>query len=188
MFFSIGELIDVVVMSAVVGYIFSDLLARFRPAKDPLLEFRGNMFQWENFKFAVYVTAPAILLHELGHKFVAMSFGMQATFHAAYFWLGIGVLLKLMNFPFIFFVPAYVSIFGMGTPIQSAISSVAGPAVNALLWLLSSLVLRMKIRKKYVPLIFLTGKVNMFLFIFNMIPIPGFDGYQFFSGIIHSFA
>jgi Zn-dependent protease len=186
MFFTIRELIDAIIMSAVVGYIFSDMLARFRPVRDPLLEFRGG-FNWENFKFALYITVPAILLHELGHKFFALSFGMQAVFNAAYGWLGIGVVLKLMNFPFIFFVPAYVSIAGPGTPLQFALIAGAGPMVNGLLWAACAIAMRLKPKRRYVPLIFLTGRINMFLFIFNLIPIPGFDGYQFFSGLLRAF-
>jgi Zn-dependent protease len=36
------------------------------------------------------------------------------------------------------------------------------------------------------PLV-ITSKINMFLFIFNMIPIPGFDGFQIISNIIRVF-
>jgi Zn-dependent protease len=188
MFFTLRELIDIMIMSAAVGYIFSDLLSRFRPVKDPLIEFSRGTFNLENFKFAVIATAPAVLFHELSHKFLALAFGMQATFHAAYFWLGIGVVMKLISFPFIFFVPAFVSITGTGTYLQSALVAFAGPATNGLLWLISYILMKKKlVGRKYYPVVFLTGRVNMFLFIFNMIPIPGFDGFAFYSDIFHAF-
>jgi len=46
---------------------------------------------WKDFKFAIIITAPAVILHELAHKFVAMAMGLTATFHAWYTGLGIGV-------------------------------------------------------------------------------------------------
>jgi len=183
MFFTLGEFFDACVMSAALGFIFSDLARRFRPHKDPLYELQTNRL--EDFKFALYATVPAVLMHELGHKFVALGFGMQATFHAAYVWLAIGMMLRLINFPFIFFVPAFVSISGMGTPLSDALIAFAGPLVNGLLWLGAYLALKHKhTNKKHYELLYLTKQINMFLFIFNMIPIPGFDGYTFFSSLI----
>jgi Zn-dependent protease len=187
MFFTVREFLDVIVMTLAVGYIFSDLLSRFRPVKDPLLEYAKGTFTWENLKFSIFATVPAVLLHELAHKFLAIYFGMQATFHAAYYWLGLGVILKMMSFPFIFFVPAFVSITGVGSVLQHSLVAFAGPATNALIWLLSSLLMKVKSNRRYYPLLFLTGKVNMFLFILNLLPIPSFDGFTFFSGLYDLF-
>jgi Zn-dependent protease len=135
------------------------------------------------------VTGPAIILHELAHKIAAMSFGFTATFHAAYFWLILGLVLKFMNFGFIFFVPAYVSISGLMTPLQNMIISGAGPFTNLALWLGSEALLRTNLAKKRKMhvVLYLTSKINMFLFIFNMLPILGFDGSKFFSGIFSLF-
>lgn len=177
------------VMSLAVGYIFSGFLGRFnKPAGDydPLKQYKKS-FGSSNLKFAILVTAPAIILHELGHKFLAISFGMEATFNAAYFWLGLGVLLKLMNFNFIFFVPAYVSIMGTGTPLQYGLIAFAGPAVNLILWLGTLFIYKNRlINKKYNSLLLLTSKINMFLFIFNILPLPGFDGSKVFSGLLQA--
>lgn len=174
------EIFDMVVMTAFVGYIFSDVFGKFN--QDPLHITKG--FNWESFKFAAMVTAPALILHELAHKFVGMGFGMQATFHAAYVWLVIGLVLKLMNFPFLVFVPAFVSIKGGGTPGQFALIAFAGPAMNLLLWLgLKFYIQTNRVPGKHHNLAVLTREVNKFLFIFNMIPIPGFDGFQVFSNL-----
>jgi len=191
MIFSLGEIIDILIMTAAVGFIFKDAFghaAHKREDYEPLVHYKRG-FDFESFKFAAIVAAPAVILHELGHKFVAISFGFNATFHAAYFWLLIGVVLKLMNFGFIFFVPAYVSYAGAVSPLQSSLVAFAGPFVNLLLWIVPMIVLRQNLRMKSMTRSFLllTSKINMFLFIFNMLPIPPFDGYHVFQGIFGLF-
>lgn len=190
-FFSLQEIIDIAVMTVFVGFIFSDVFGRFNKRQDheydPMKAYSQvhKSRRFENFKFAVMVTAPAIVFHEFGHKFMAMSFGLNATFHAAYTWLGIGLILKLLNFGFIFFVPAYVSYPALATPFQSMLIAGAGPFVNLVLWLGSSFLLKSgNLNKKYAPILLITSRINMFLFIFNMIPIPPFDGFHFFSSLI----
>ena len=56
-------------------------------------------FNWIDFKYAIYVSAPAIIIHELGHKFVAMAYGYTATFEMFSLGLAIGVVLKLIGSP-----------------------------------------------------------------------------------------
>ena len=95
-----------------------------------------------------------------------------------------------MNFGFIFFVPAYVSITGSTSPFNYSIVAIAGPAVNLLLWLIALLLLKSEsVRKnhKLVPWLVVTKKINLFLFIFNMLPIPGFDGAKVYQGLIQTF-
>ena len=189
MLITLHEVFDMAVMTAFVGFIFSDLFGRFRRPKinyDPLTD-RPSGFDWDGFKFAVAVTAPALIFHELAHKFVAMHFGIEATFHAAYMWLFLGMMLKMMKFNFIFFVPAYVSIIGRITPLEHSLIAFAGPGINLLLWLgTAALVKYRMIEKKHYHLAILTSKINMFLFIFNMLPIPGFDGSKVFAGLIQA--
>jgi Zn-dependent protease len=191
MILSIYEIIDIIIMIIALGVIFSTFLSRYRKKEeyDPLTRKVG--FDWNSFKFAILITAPAILFHELGHKFVAMGFGLQAEFHAAYLWLGFGLILALMNTGIIFFVPAYVSILNPGNipvlPIHYSLIAFAGPFVNFLLWMISWYVLKkMHVKKRYLPIIYVTKQINMFLFIFNMIPIPGFDGFKFFQGLLQT--
>jgi len=168
MLFGLLELVDVIVMTLAVGFIFKDL---FKQLDRPFL-------------FSCLVTAPAIILHELGHKFVALGFGLEATFNAAYSWLVIGILLKLLNTGFIFFVPAYVSISGLVTPLQSALTAFAGPALNLILFTTAYFLLKQK-KLKTRTFIFLTvtKQINLFLFIFNMLPLPFFDGFKVYQGI-----
>ncbi len=194
-FFTIFEIIDIAIMTFVVGFIFSDTFRKPIQDYDPLKQ-NYSAFNWTGIRFAIIVTAPAIILHELSHKITALYFGLDATFHAAYFWLVIGLLLKLINFGFIFFVPGYVEIgcssFNCNlTPLMSSFIAFSGPFLNLVLWLGSWLLLRSKssftkARRNYAVL-YLTQQINMFLFIFNMIPLPFFDGYKVFDGLIKTF-
>ena len=187
MILSIKEIIDLIIMTLFVGFIFSDVFKKPRMMMGDFPQSYSRSFDFENFKFAALVTAPAIIFHEFGHKIIAILFGMNATFHAAYTWLGLGLLLKLMNFGFIFFVPAFVSIQGVGTPLEYSIIALAGPLVNLIIWLGTSFLLKNRImpRKYQVPLQ-LTKQINMFLFIFNMLPIPGFDGFKVYEGLFRT--
>jgi Zn-dependent protease len=176
MVFTLRELFDVVIMTLAVGYIFMDMFRRHPMG-----------FDKKAFWFACLVTAPALIAHELAHKFVALSFGLQAEFHAAYFWLILGVALKLLRFGFIFFVPAYVSIGAAGLavlPSQSALIAFAGPFLNFVLFAGSWALLKQK-RMKRNTFVFLhvTKQINLFLFIFNMLPIPFFDGMKVYQGL-----
>ena len=189
-----GEVIDLVLMTIFVGYIFSDIIpVRREESYDPLIHYKRG-FDFEALKFAIMATAPAIIVHELAHKFVALGFGLDAVFFAFYrssFTLMLGVLTiisKLTGFGFMFFVPGFVEISGNGTHLQFALSAFAGPFVNLILWLGSwHLLKNKKYSKKHHLLLVLTSRINMFLFIFNMLPIPGFDGYKFFIELARMF-
>lgn len=177
MIFTFRELLDVIIMTLAVGYIFMDVFRRYPIG-----------FDKRAFWFACLVTAPALILHELAHKFLAISFGLQAEFHAAYFWLMIGVILKLLHFSFIFFVPAYVSIGGMTVlPYQSALIAFSGPFFNFLLFVIAWALLQQK-RMKHKTFLFLyiTKQINLFLFVFNMLPIPFFDGMKVYEGLFQT--
>ena len=193
-FLTINEILDIIIMTAALGYIFADVFSRYSHKQhdnyDPLKHYKSiaHGYDWQSFKFACYVTAPAIILHELGHKITALSFGLEATFHAAYSWLGLGILLKLLNTGFIFFVPAYVAHSGFATPLEATAIAFAGPFVNLLLWFGSWFILNYKLcSKKNIAFFHLTKYINMILFFFNMIPIFGFDGQHVLNGIMKAF-
>lgn len=170
---SINEFIDIIIMVLGTGYIFL-------PEKN-----------WETFKTLLLVTGPAVVLHELMHKFVAILLGLQATIHASIPGLILGVILRAVNSPFVLFVPGYAAISGPMLPVQSLLVSFAGPATNGILYLISSHLLKKSmfnrtLHKHYV-LLMLTKKINGFLFVFNMLPVPPFDGGHVISAIIQMF-
>ena len=135
-----GEVIDLIAMSFFVGYIFSGIVPIRRESYEPL-NYYNKRFDFEGLKFAIMATAPAIIVHELAHKFVALGFGLNAVFYAFYrntlfLMLGIfAIISKLTGFGFLFFVPGFVGISGAGTHLQFALTALAGPLVNLVLWL-----------------------------------------------------
>lgn len=206
---TIPEVLDAIIMSALIGYIFYRYFARFNVFRrhDHESFYQRVRFNWSDFMFSIYLIAPAILLHELGHKFAAMGFGYEAVFHSPisiqhilnpllifssgnFFALlmVIAVVSTALGGTFLFFVPAYVSITppigGAIIPIIYSIIAFAGPAVNLVLWLgVGYFIKKGKIKHKYMPFAILTSKINMLLFIFNMLPIPGFDGWKVYDGL-----
>ncbi len=186
MMITLAELFDMLFMTAIVGYIFMDHFKAYL-TKPVEIIYTTRRFDWESFKLACMITAPAVILHELSHKFVALSFGLSATFHAAYSWLFLGVILKLLG-GFIFFVPGYVSI-SSSTGLQSALTAGAGPLMNLILFSTAGLILKYKKQLKHTTFVMLalTKKINLFLFVFNMIPISGFDGATLISGLASYF-
>jgi Zn-dependent protease len=211
MIFNLFELVDVVIMTAVIGYLFHDTFRHPQKRGDILDQYqtprRMGGVEWQDFAWAAMLVAPTIVLHELGHKFVAMGFGFDATFHAACssaslfsggfldFYCGltiVTVILKTVGVGFLFFVPAFVSVGGGPSNLQSALIAVAGPMVHLVFWITAAYLLKSKRfmkrldYKKRVYLFFFK-QINMFLFILNMIPIPGFDGFNFLYHLVKVF-
>ena len=180
------EIIDMIIMSLAIGYIFSGYLKK--PAidnYDPLKHYKSE--KWENIKFAAMAAGPAVVLHELAHKFVAMGFGAQATLFAPYGFYILVIVLKAIGFPFLFFVGGFVVHSGL-PPLQSAIVSIAGPLTNFLIWgIIKISIKKGLISRKYLPIAVPLGKISIFLAIFNLIPLPGFDGGNFISSIMKAF-
>jgi len=206
---TIPEVLDVLIMSLCVGFIFSAYFSRFNTFRKPRdyvqMYGLGKKFNWSDILFSSLLFAPAIVLHELGHKFLAIYFGYDATFFSA---ISVNKLfhgMPFLDFPailmifaiaasyiklgFLFFIPAYVSFSALATPFQQTLIAFAGPLVNLILWLGSRQLIKMKkVKQKYIPFAIITSKINMFLFIFNMIPIPGFDGSKVLLGLISLFS
>lgn len=184
MLFSINELIDLVIMVVAVGFIFSKIFKKEQIAYDPLEQLRKKSVWFDDLWYGIIIAAPAIVLHELAHKFVAMGFGATATLQAPVILYLIAIAMVLSKFPIIFLVGGYVSIIGQLSPVQLALVSVAGPLTNCAIWGVSRIIVKNNVMKKYTREIVLVGKLNFFLFVFNMIPIPMFDGFGFFYNIL----
>lgn len=187
------EALDIIVMTLALGYIFSGIFKEHHPHHqyDPLSFYKKRLVSHKALKMAIWFTAPAVILHEAGHKIVALALGQQATFHAAYGWLFFGILLRLLGSNFIFFVPGYVA-HSVGTLGETALVAFAGPFANLVLWLVAWYFLKHphKLPKKYykyMGIIAITKQINMFLFFFNMIPFAPFDGAKVFQWIFSLF-
>jgi len=209
MVFNILEILDMVIMTAIVGYLFMDafrvpLQQRTSDIIDEYKKLAKNRgFDWDSFWFACALIAPSLIVHELGHKFSALAFGLDATFvgacsSTAVFTGGFfnftcvlqlfAVAMKLLGTGFLIFIPAFVSIQGGATPFQHFIISFAGPFVHLVFWLGAAWLLRDKTIIRTWPqkkrmFVFFFKQINMFLFFFNMLPIPPFDGWWVFSNL-----
>ena len=177
------EILQLLIITGALGYIFSGLIQR------PDEIFSGKGFSWKNLWFAALIATPAVVLHEFGHKFVALAFGFAASFHV--FWTGLflGILLRLFGSPFLFLAPAYVSFSAEASALQSTLIAFAGPGVNFLLWGVSALVLKYKKNLSGNSLFgwSLSKRLNFLLFWFNLLPIPPLDGWSVLMGIIGMF-
>ena len=174
MFITPREVIDILVMTLGVGFIFMDIF------KVP----RVTKFDWHALMWACLVTGPAVILHELAHKFVAIAFGVEAVFHAAYPFLLLGIILKLVRSPIIFLIPGYVSLPALLPTIPLMLVAFAGPALNGLLYILAVYVMQTrKLSRKAFVLWFATRRINGFWFILNLLPIPGLDGFKVFAAL-----
>ena len=189
-FTNIQEIINLIVLIVAIAYILSGYI------KSPNKSFRQlrkrSFFDWEDFKFATIVAVPAILFHELAHKFVAIAFGAAATFKIWIFGIGLGIFLRLIMSPFLLLAPGYVEIPKQAvlTAQQMGLVAFAGPFINLILWLIPAFILkfqRRKLHRNTAVFLFYTAFLNMWLFIFNMIPIPPLDGSKVLYGLLSVF-
>ena len=179
MIITLKEIFYLAVLTAALGYIFSGYI------RYPVMHPANRRQQWEDIKFAMMIVAPAVLLHELGHKFVAMAFGLPAVFEIFWGGLGLGVLLKLIHSPILILAPGYVLVPPNTPNLPMAMIAFAGPLVNLILWLGSAYYLRThkRMKTRMMVTLIVTKKINMMLFLFNMIPIPPLDGSKVFFGL-----
>lgn len=137
--------------------------------------------------FAVFACLIAVssgfVLHELGHRFVARKFKCRAEYQM---WpTGLILALVFSLFGFVFAAPGAVmiypriSLWGKSEHLSRkayGIVSLAGPVLNMVLALVF-----MALNYIHPSIIFQLGQsVNVWLALFNLIPIPPFDGIKIF--------
>ncbi|HLD10539.1 MAG TPA: hypothetical protein VJB89_00525 [Candidatus Nanoarchaeia archaeon] len=176
MIFTIIEIFYILITVLVIGYIFSGYI-KLPPKKDDFIPIYNSWFDWKLFKFSILVAAPAIILHEMGHKFIAILMGLEAHYEIWGMGLIIGLVLKIFNSGFMLLAPGYVT-FTNATKIQIILTGAAGPFINLILWIGAFITLKYKKNLTRLSSLFLvyTSQINKWLFIFNMLPIPPLDG------------
>lgn len=153
------------------------------------------------------VIVPSIILHEVSHGWVANAFGDDTAKRAGRLSLNPVVHVDPVG---TLIVPALLSlagagVFGWAKPVpvntahlrsprnQGVIVSLAGPATNALLAAIFAVVFIKLVRPGLPPfgqiptgaqIIFYAGLVNVWLCIFNLIPIPPLDGSVLFERLL----
>lgn len=179
-FITLFEVMGILIVTAVVGYIFSSFISMYRGGFGPLT--------LDDYKLSIMIAAPAIILHEMGHKFVGLAFGLPSVFNVFWEGLGLALILRWINSPILLLAPAYVTV-PNALPIQSALIAFAGPAVNLVLWLGSAYYLKhaKNLKRSVMLALGLARQLNKWLFIFNMIPIPPLDGFNVVSSLYHVF-
>jgi Zn-dependent protease len=133
---------------------------------------------------AAVAVPTAFLLHELGHKVVAQRYGLLAEFRMWNFGLVFALFTSFLGF--LFAAPGAVVIGGVADQRSYGRISAAGPSVNLVLGGTFAVLFFGQLLAGYnVPLVgtvslldltFIVAFVNIFLGVFNMIPIPPLDG------------
>lgn len=137
------------------------------------------------FNFLIYLGISFILvltgflLHELAHKFMAQRYGAWAEFRM--FPRGLLMALVLSMFGFLFAAPGAVYIQGRITEEQNGIISAAGPAVNLVLGAVVLLMAYTVGTGLLAYVLLLLANINVFLGLFNMIPMAPLDGSKIYS-------
>ncbi len=189
-FTSIREIFNLIILIAAIAYILSGYIKS--PDKSLLKMRRKSLFDWDDFKFAAIIAVPAILFHELAHKFVAIAYGAEATFEIFGFGILLGLFLRLIHSPFLLLAPGYVLISPEAalSVQQFGIVAFAGPFVNLIFWLVPAFILKTqkrKLKRRTAIFLFYTSFINMWLFIFNMIPFNPLDGGKVFAALLSAF-
>ncbi|MBU0761713.1 MAG: hypothetical protein KKD39_01695 [Candidatus Altiarchaeota archaeon] len=132
------------------------------------------------FLLCLVCVGMGFVLHEVAHKVVASFFGLETRYVANNSMPLVSLLLALGGF--ILISPGAVRIYGI-KPIdlrRAGLISVAGPASN----LFISLLFYAMYQVTSGFLSFAAGfgyEINSWLAVFNMIPVPGFDGAKVFA-------
>lgn len=122
------------------------------------------------------VVGTAFILHELAHKYSAIRLGYHAEYRLWTAGLALAVLLAF-TMGIVFAAPGAVYVLGYPSRRDDGIISVAGPLANFLVATFALLAIFL-----LHPSYFLLGvllaifKVNTFIGLFNMLPIPPLDG------------
>ncbi len=143
--------------------------------------FPAGSFHFQKFVWVLITVGLAFVLHELGHKFVAVRYGAQAEYRAWTTGLFFALLVAFVtDGSFVFAAPGAVYIYGKKiTNEQNGKISLAGPFVNLLLALVF-LIIGLAF-SELAGIAAIGVSVNAFLGAFNLVPVPPLDGSKVFN-------
>ena len=143
--------------------------------------FPVGSFSFDRFSLILLTLGAGFVLHELGHKYVAIKYGAQAEYRAWTTGLFAALFIAFVtDGGFIFAAPGAVYIFGKRVNTeQNGKISLAGPLVNLFL-ALAFLAIGLSFPEMQ-TLAAVGVSVNAFLGAFNLIPIFPLDGSKVFA-------
>jgi len=173
-------LVGTILVSLVIGSFFFEPLTLFS-------DISMNQSQIFLFTLISVLAAPAFILHELAHKFVAQKYGFWGEFRLIPF----GVVLTIISIvsPFKLVGPGAVMISGANiTREKNGRISLAGPITNFILMgvcLLFVPVLPFTVSFPgsiiKTPFLVILAQLNAIIAVFNLLPISVLDGKKIFS-------
>jgi Zn-dependent protease len=123
------------------------------------------------FPLIMATTGLTFVAHELGHKFTAQRFNLEAHYQANNMMLLIGLAISLSGF--LFFAPGAVVIEGGSTRKTTGIIAAAGPLANITLGIAC---LILSILFPFIQFFEYAFRISAWVALFNMIPFGMFDG------------
>ncbi|MCL2032964.1 MAG: site-2 protease family protein [Methanomassiliicoccaceae archaeon] len=170
--FSKTEIIHIAAAIAVLSIAYSFVMMRREG-----LDFDSD--QTTNTLIIIGISAILVicsfLFHELGHKFVAQRYNAWSEFRAYPYGLVMALIISSV-FGFLFAAPGAVYIRGHIDRRMNGKISLAGPAVNFVIAAVAIVVFLALEPGPLAYVIFMLANLNAFLGLFNMIPVPPFDG------------
>lgn len=144
---------------------------------------------------AAAAVATAFVGHELAHRYVARHYGMAAAYKANYSFLAFTVAIALITAksfgtPFVFAAPGAVVVMPLFTPPNPRymmLVAAAGPATNL------GIGAALAVASKAMPppigaYLYVIGNINIWIGLFNLIPVPPLDGWQIMRASITTWA
>ena len=134
-------------------------------------------FYLHNFSFiaVLLIVFTSFVLHELGHKFVAILFGCESRYEISYPLLITSFIIAyLSNWKIIFAAPGAVVSYKSGmSEREEGLISLAGPMMNVLVAIIC---LYLMYHTSYLSFLQTLGLFNCFVAFFNMLPFSVLDG------------
>ncbi|MFA5060466.1 MAG: site-2 protease family protein [Candidatus Omnitrophota bacterium] len=154
---------------------------------------------WFDFIKIAALFLAAVIFHEYAHGWVANRLGDPTAKRMGRLTLNpikhidlygtilLPLMLFLINSPVMFgwAKPVPVNFLGLRNPKKDmALVGIAGPAINIILAVLFSQMLRLNVSNEAEMLIRVFVQINLVLAIFNMVPIPPLDGSRLVMGFL----
>ena len=174
--FSKTEVLHITLAVAVLTAAFSIVIWKMLEREGFILDMDPTMNIILIIGTAFILVLFSFLAHEFGHKFVAQRYNTWSEFRAYPYGLIMALILSLV-FWFLFAAPGAVYIQGDLTKEMNGKISLAGPAVNFVISAVAIVILlTLDIRGTIAFAIYLIAHLNVFLGLFNMVPVLPFDG------------